>query len=746
MLWWMLQTSVVAAALAVVVAIVCRLGRLRPAVQHALWLVVLLKLASPNVVAWPWSVGDLSERFQRVDASVVAGREERDLRTEIGLNTRLERQDGGRNSAVGSRELTAEEQQLVQSVLMPGAAVTVNGEAVANDGAEQHASDAYSAGLRPPLAVETDSARPHWGALMLGVWASGTAVFVLRQIVRIMRFRRGLRCTSSIPRWLQQSVEERSAELEIPPPPMLVARDIASPCIWCLGPPRLVWPERLADDRQPARWQGVIVHELAHLRRRDHWVAWLELVAGCVWWWNPLYWLVRRQVRSTADLACDAWAMWLLPDGQREYAESLLEVTQNMSRISTAAPVLGAAGSARRSYQRRIEMIMSPRVPCRVSKFGLLCAGLLATLSVPAWSLDDKAPPTADNSNYPFASSDISSDAALTPASSGAAATGTSGDPTTATAGAAVDSDPATGSGLQGGARIERLERRLEALLDELRALRVSGRAPPQAFTSDGKLMAAVIEDGDIAILEAGTGKLVRRIDLGAPVPAQTLTFDHTGSVLILGSADGTVVQYDVATGKTLSMFRRSLTGTSRNLVGGISSPLDTAPAVPGTPAAPSTSPFSAAHRADSTPMGPAAAAPSPFDYADPNASSPAGLAQSLAGAQIDLIRLSTEYVEAVGAKKLAERHLSRMQGLDKADAIPEVQVVTAEVNYETASNKVALLRAIAEAAAEATKGELEFAERMAEKGYASSASVAQLKAKLRIISLILDGGTGTSQ
>jgi hypothetical protein len=130
------------------------------------------------------------------------------------------------------------------------------------------------------------------------------------------------------------------------------------------------------------------------------------------------------------------------------------------------------------------------------------------------------------------------------------------------------------------------------------------------------------------------------------------------------------------------------------------------------------------------------------FANAGTENSSLGGLAQSLAGAQIDLIRLATEFTEAAGEKKLAERQLSRIHGLERANAVSEEQVVTAEVQFETAANKLALLRAIAEAAAEATKGELEFAERMADKGYASSASVTQLKAKLRIISLILDGGT----
>src|SRR5215831_15926460 len=53
MLWWLAQNAVLAGLLAAAVALACRVGRFRPAVRHALWLVVLLKLATPPVFTWP---------------------------------------------------------------------------------------------------------------------------------------------------------------------------------------------------------------------------------------------------------------------------------------------------------------------------------------------------------------------------------------------------------------------------------------------------------------------------------------------------------------------------------------------------------------------------------------------------------------------------------------------------------------------------------------------------------------------
>src|SRR5260370_12603666 len=59
MLWWLVENTVFAAILAGVVALLCRCFRPGPAVRHALWLVVLLKLLTPPFLHWPWPTADL---------------------------------------------------------------------------------------------------------------------------------------------------------------------------------------------------------------------------------------------------------------------------------------------------------------------------------------------------------------------------------------------------------------------------------------------------------------------------------------------------------------------------------------------------------------------------------------------------------------------------------------------------------------------------------------------------------------
>jgi hypothetical protein len=153
--------------------------------------------------------------------------------------------------------------------------------------------------------------------------------------------------------------------------------------VWALGRVRLLWPESLEVGLTPAGLRAVLVHELAHLRRRDHWVGWLVLAAGCLWWWHPLLWLVRRRLHCEAELACDAWVVATLPGARREYAEALLTVCQRWSQPAAAAPALGAAGQ-RRDLERRLLMVMREQVPYRLSLRLMLGIGFLGFLAIPA--------------------------------------------------------------------------------------------------------------------------------------------------------------------------------------------------------------------------------------------------------------------------------------------------------------------------------------------------------------------------
>jgi beta-lactamase regulating signal transducer with metallopeptidase domain len=428
MLSWIVQSLVIATLLAGMAALICRVGRLGPAARHVLWLVVLIKLVMPPLLFWPW---EPPVPF-RMDQAVEAVARLADAQPQLGngrASPQVDRQPVNHaQPAAPSSPLVLSHDELTITIedAAPQTSDTPPGvppsrsesalfpvDGMPSTAARAEAQTAPTSGVSPtttalvreipgdPPAPRQLIARVLFTAGL--VWLAGAVLMVVTQLVRIRRMNRRLTQAESAPDWLIQEVAELARRLNVRPPAIRVVAHVGSPCLWGWGRAKLLWPRALLDDSAQS-WRGVIVHELAHLRRRDHWVGWLELVGGCVWWWNPLFWYVRHQVRNNAELACDAWVVGTLPDGRRAYAEALLAVCQLASQTATPMSALGIGSGARRDFERRLTMILRERVPLRVPRLGLLAVALLAAVALPSWSQSaDEKPDESPTFDAPIA-------------------------------------------------------------------------------------------------------------------------------------------------------------------------------------------------------------------------------------------------------------------------------------------------------------------------------------------------------
>jgi len=367
----LVQHLVLVCGLAAAVAIACRTMRLGPAGRHALWLVVLVKLTMPPVLTvrtpWAWS-----------DVPVIG-----ELRWTPPIRPSLSQASASEPASLAGSTLRAEPPR-------PGAATT-------------------PPAITAAASAATTAARP-WPAaparvfptlrLAVALWISGAIIFLAVQAVRIRRLRRLLRRSHAAGPGLTVRAGTLARRHNLAAVPIRVVPGLASPLIWSLRRPMLLWPAELAPDLSDACLDGLIVHELAHVKRRDHWVSWIELAAGIAWWWNPLYWYVRAQVREHAELACDAWVVHTLPHGRRAYAEALVAVCDIASRRAVPVPAIGVSTGSRRVLERRLVMIMRGHVRARLSRIGAATIALLIAATLPVWA---QRPPTTPPAQAPKA-------------------------------------------------------------------------------------------------------------------------------------------------------------------------------------------------------------------------------------------------------------------------------------------------------------------------------------------------------
>ena len=364
--WWLGQHLLLTAALAVIVTGLCRWLKPQPFVRHLMWFMVLCRLMTPPIATWPWAL----PIEIRPSSNVIGSTETQPFELEL-IATSIDVVDVEYSSGV---EGAADESSKMEG--QPAAPQELRQVEATSNAAES---------MLPALETLVSQISIGWAVVF--VWAVGAVLSLALLAKRIFIVSRTLPTSSEHIGWLNEDLAQWCDELQISQPKCIVSDQIKSPFLWCYGQTRLYWPKSLTDQACRDRAQPILIHELAHLKRKDHWTAWLEAAGLGVWWWNPMFWWVRRQMRVAAEMACDRWAIEMLPDQRRDFAESLIEFSRQ-SRGELALGVVGAG--SRKTFERRLKMIMSEDRWGKFSKSTLLVGVLVAAVSMPSFAVAQK--------------------------------------------------------------------------------------------------------------------------------------------------------------------------------------------------------------------------------------------------------------------------------------------------------------------------------------------------------------------
>ncbi|MHB1556346.1 MAG: M56 family metallopeptidase [Isosphaeraceae bacterium] len=338
----MLSNAAASSILALLVACLSRPLERRPAILHGLWLLVLVKLMTPPLyqVPIPWPVSKTTSARADLNA------------TEL------------RVVAVEADDL---EVAAANNAISP----------VRTDGERTMAAPAEALASAPaPAATPID-----WRRSIAAVWLSGSLVVLILTVQRTVKFHRLLRsarpATDDEREWIE-NLAQRIGMRRAPQIGWVRAR--ISPLVWSVGRrPRLVLPKDLWKTLDERKRSTLVVHELAHVRRGDHLVRFLEVVVTCLYWWHPLLGWIRQSLRDAEERCCDAWVVWAFPDATRSYAETLLDALDFVHRSDPVEPLLASGLGKVPNLQRRLTMIMtgmSRRSPGLPGRLGLLAVAV----------------------------------------------------------------------------------------------------------------------------------------------------------------------------------------------------------------------------------------------------------------------------------------------------------------------------------------------------------------------------------
>jgi beta-lactamase regulating signal transducer with metallopeptidase domain len=155
----------------------------------------------------------------------------------------------------------------------------------------------------------------------------------------------------------------------------------ATPMLFGVLRPSIILPDREYTAEQ---LRAVLLHELTHLRRKDVLVKWLSVLSCAAHWFNPVVWLMRREIDRACELACDSSVVFSLDaDGRQIYGETLIYVAADSK---TPHAVLSTTMcEEKKALKERLGAIMKSKKHTRIAI--VLSAALIIAVSGTAIAL-----------------------------------------------------------------------------------------------------------------------------------------------------------------------------------------------------------------------------------------------------------------------------------------------------------------------------------------------------------------------
>jgi beta-lactamase regulating signal transducer with metallopeptidase domain len=188
------------------------------------------------------------------------------------------------------------------------------------------------------------------------VYAAGVVLLLMRLVLEGLALRRLTRASRDVTdaAWCRLR-DEAAAQLRLSRTVRLLRseREIM-PLTFGTIAPAIVLPAS-ADEWTGDRRRAVMLHELAHVARRDCLVQRIAAFARALYWPHPGVWWAAKRLRAEQELACDDRVL-ASGTSARDYAGHLLEIAHTFRAAPAPATALGMARA--RQLERRLLAIL----------------------------------------------------------------------------------------------------------------------------------------------------------------------------------------------------------------------------------------------------------------------------------------------------------------------------------------------------------------------------------------------------
>jgi beta-lactamase regulating signal transducer with metallopeptidase domain len=210
-------------------------------------------------------------------------------------------------------------------------------------------------------AVFTVSTSVAWYAFI--VWAVIAFTGLARVVLATFQLRR-LRADAmpvemeSLPAEMCALIEEAQKSR---PVSLLVSDRLEVPTAIGFSNPAVILPAWMVESTPAEELKYILLHELAHLRRRDDWTNLAQKILKALLFFLPSVWWIERRLSLDREMACDD-AVLVHSGTPHGYAECLAHVAERSFLRKQIALAQAAVGRVRQLTER-VTRILDPNRP-----------------------------------------------------------------------------------------------------------------------------------------------------------------------------------------------------------------------------------------------------------------------------------------------------------------------------------------------------------------------------------------------
>ena len=135
--------------------------------------------------------------------------------------------------------------------------------------------------------------------------------------------------------------------------------DVKSPVIFGMLKPIILVPYNCVEKMSDSEIKYIILHELSHYKNKDILMNYLMCLFQILYWFNPLVWIIFKQMKIEREIVCDSSVLNMLDeDNYTDYGMTIIRFVETVPQKRIFA-LSADMGGSKKHIKMRIEKIAS---------------------------------------------------------------------------------------------------------------------------------------------------------------------------------------------------------------------------------------------------------------------------------------------------------------------------------------------------------------------------------------------------